>query len=126
MSDFREFFGPSDIVEFITTSESYQNEGTEGVKVLRLFETTSQQTWLIATSRNLYCIVDDRRRPRAQLRWAMPLSEARAGPIRIHDAARQYRDQAGLLDIGRRRDWIYTKRLFRDKDVISAVRELIA
>jgi hypothetical protein len=73
MSDFREFCQQNDVVNLITTSAAYENEDTEGAKVLRLFETMTQQTWLIATSHKLYCIVDDRRFPRAQMRWAMPL-----------------------------------------------------
>ena len=43
MSDFREFCQQNDVVNLITTSAAYENEDTEGAKVLRLFETMTNR-----------------------------------------------------------------------------------
>jgi hypothetical protein len=123
---FRDFLSDSEIIDSVATSTAYSGEGTAQAKALLLFTTSTQQTWLIATTARLYCVVDDRRLPTPQMRWAMPLSEARTGPIVTREAAERYRNQAGLLNIGKRLNWIYTKRLFLDRDVVDAVRELIA
>jgi len=121
MSDFRDFLNVDDVKKLVTTSVNYKNEDTDKARTLLLFRTSTQQTWLIATSLRLYCALDDRRKPNATIQWSMPIAEARTATI----SEREYRDRTGLLDIGKRTNWLYTKGLFERTDVIEAVRNLV-
>jgi hypothetical protein len=122
MSDFREFLNPEQIKDSITKSKAYEDEGVQDTRALLIFSTQTQQTWLVASTRRLYCILDDRRRPTAGIQWTMSLPEARKGPIE----SREYRGRTGFLDIGRRRDWLYSKNLFSQNGVVRAVESLLS
>jgi hypothetical protein len=121
MSDFRDFLGRDEVKNLITTSVNYQNEDPGQARPLLIFKTFNQQTWLIATDRRIYCVLDDRRKAAARMQWSMAISGARAAQIRRKD----YRGRTGLLDIGEKKNWLYSEDLFREIDVVEAVKKLI-
>jgi hypothetical protein len=121
MRDFRDFLNVDDVKKLVATSVNYEGEDPNEARTLLLFTTSTQQTWLIATSRRLYCALDDRRKPNATVQWSMPIVEARTAAI----SKKEYRDRTGLLDIGKRTNWLYTKGLFKRTDVIEGVRNFI-
>ena len=85
---------------------------------------SKQRTWIAATPRKVFCILDGdntRRRDRL-IQWTMPLDDRLAIKMRPRDSMRA----TGLVDIGRRRNWLYTKRLFKGgKTVEQELAELI-
>ncbi len=74
---------------------------------LLIFQTKKQQTWLISTNRQLFCILDDEdtRRSRKLIQWRISLDEAE--PIIV----RFYKPDVGLINIGKHENWLYSVRL---------------
>jgi hypothetical protein len=77
---------------------------------VNIFRTKKQRTWLAATKTSLFCVLDgDKTRERNRLiQWRMALEDVQ--PIRARE--RSEAKLTGLLDIGRRRNWLYSRRLF--------------
>lgn len=77
----------------------------------------------MASGRQLFCILDDER-TRASgrlIQWHMGLDDAT--PVR----ARPYKSGSGLLDIGQRRNWLYSTELYPvPGELEDAVERLLA
>jgi hypothetical protein len=87
-----------------------------------LFQTHLQRTWLVATNRNLFCILDDERtRSSGKLiQWRLPLETAT--PISTGVSKKGQ----GLVSIGPRRNWLYSMSLHPDADaLVDQITELI-
>lgn len=78
---------------------------------LLLFKTSKQHTWLVFGDSQIVCILDDAntREANSMLQWALPYEKAK--PI---SARRISGKAAGRVDIGTRRNWLYSPRLFSD------------
>lgn len=122
MSDFRDFLTEAAVKRHISASVNYKGESPKSAKSLLIFRTSTQQTWLISTPVRLYCILDDRRKADAHIQWSMPIGRARSASLRKKD----YREKTGMVDIGERKNYLYTKELFSDSDIISELKELIS
>jgi hypothetical protein len=108
-------------VKRLIDETSGSGERSEGAVLI--YKTQKQHTWLVATYLKLYCIVDDfnRRKSRDLIQWSMLLHEA--NPIKITDSGKP---NSGFLNIGRRKDWYYSKRLFpTDGALVQAIKRLI-
>lgn len=98
---------------------------------LLIFDTKLQKTWLLASNRQLYCVLDDVRKEKPRVQWAMPREElVSANEVSVHLLAREQKkersEQTGVLEIGRRpRSWLYSKRLFGKASIEQQVRDLI-
>jgi len=89
---------------------------------LLIFETKNQHTWLLATRKQLFCVLDDQdtRFSGRLIQWHIPLNDAQP----VH--ARSYKKTAGLLDIGKHANWLYSTALFSDpKKLKEAVLNLL-
>ncbi len=93
------------------TESTADGDGPIGDPLL-LFQTSQQKTWLVRTPQNLVCLLDDERtRAKGRLvQWLLPTSLA--SPVR----ARAHKATAGLLDIGPRRNWLYSTDLHPHPD----------
>lgn len=83
-----------------------------------------QQVWLAASTTTIYCIIDDARNAASGkfIQWRMPLRPMPA--ISAHGTSRL--DRAGLLHIGKRQNWLYSKEHFTTPRAIErAVKKLI-
>ena len=71
-----------------------------------LFQTSTQRTWLAASSHHLFCLLDDEktRTSRRLIQWRLLHKDA--GLIAVHPG-----DPLGTVDIGPRRKWLYSARL---------------
>jgi hypothetical protein len=129
---FRKFLSEDEIKSFVArrTNEMANSlyhppsgpdvgEDPSALMALLIFSTSKQQTWLAADSLNISCVLDDRRKEEPTLRWF--LSKQEEIPIVVRD----YSPDSGLLDIGHRKDWLYSKQLFRGVDIVAAVQRLI-
>lgn len=72
-----------------------------------LFKTKRQRTWLVTTDRRLFCILDDENTQASGrlIQWRILLEEA--NPI----SAIPHKPTVGLINIGERRNWLYSRRL---------------
>jgi hypothetical protein len=85
------------------------------VDQLLLFETPRQHTWVIATSRQLVCILDDEntRATGRLIQWRLPLDQAT--PIRARTSERGN----AVVDIGTKRSWLYSRHLHSDEQLLE-------
>jgi hypothetical protein len=84
-------------------------------KTFLLFQTARQQTWLLITGKQVFCILDDER-TRASgrvLQWRLPLDKAL--PVRA------YVTEKGncVVDIGEKRRWLYSPELHPDTKALE-------
>lgn len=104
----------------------FENERDTAVRQLRIFKTDRQETWLIATPGRVYCLLDDERTQRDDtlIQWRQEVTNLPL-PVGTRPSARY--ETLGLLDIGDRQNWLYSKNLFADpEDLEARVAELIS
>lgn len=82
-----------------------------------IFRTKKQRTWFAVTSSHLYCVLDDEKTAAGgrRIQWIMPLGDA--DPVNVRDRPGK---ATGLVDVGRRRNWLYSKRLHPSPSVMKA------
>ena len=119
------FYSKKDILDLFKEAERaklmLKNEVIQDA--LLIFQTTKQQTWLISSNFHLYCLLDDEqtRKKGNMMQWRMRHGEALA-----FIEAQPYKEKTGLLHIGNRRNWLYSKALFPSMEGIEiAVKQLI-
>ncbi|MDO8727088.1 MAG: hypothetical protein Q7J35_13550 [Candidatus Methanoperedens sp.] len=122
----RDFFSMPDIIEFVKNSGNYTDDNLKKARALKIFQTSKQQTWLVSTDKAIYCILDDNRKDKPIVRWSNPKSVILTdNTISIEIKERDYSEKSGLLSIGKRMDWLYTKKLFKGSDIKKEIKNLI-
>lgn len=128
--DERPLLSEDEIKASIATSVNYKLDGSDpdSASALRIFATRRQNTWLVATPKRLYCILDDVRKPQPHMNWSIGrdslLGNDRALAFDI--TSRSKSDRLGLVDIGpKHKDWYFSKSLFAAQPVEDAIRNLI-
>ncbi len=68
---------PGDIAGYVVHSKNFRSgeEQLEGAATLLFFQTRKQRTWLVATDQRVYCVLDDRRKPKPHINWAISRSK---------------------------------------------------
>ncbi|MDF9798255.1 hypothetical protein OKW21_003518 [Catalinimonas alkaloidigena] len=115
------FFTREGIREIINDSELV-GKGEQVVDEILIFRTSQQRTWLVATEKHLFCILDDEdtRASGKVIQWKLALKES--SPV----SAGLYKARTGLLNIGPKKGWLYSKALYnRPQELEQAVSELI-
>ncbi len=105
------FFTKEGIVQLIENSGLIVHD-EHVVGQLLLFYTKKQRTWLVATNRYLFCILDDDKTKATGklIQWRISLDKAHPIEVRAHKA------KVGLVSIGERRNWLYSRRLHPTTD----------
>ncbi|MEI7444666.1 MAG: hypothetical protein WCK28_07240 [Burkholderiales bacterium] len=115
------FFTRAGIEDIVRSSGTIQATDTV-VQAFPIFSTSRQQTWLAFTKQKVICLLDDEttRNSGRIIQWLLPREHAT--PIE----ARPHRSFTGLLDIGPRRDWLYSTSLFpTPESLVSEVRRAL-
>jgi len=123
-----EFKSPEEIVELIRTSAECdsQQEDIASAEALLIFQTSKQQTWLVATRSRLYCVIDDLNKSFTRVQWAISADTLVAGDtLAVEITTRSRSGRTGLLNIGPRRNWLFSKKLFPLEGPETKVKELI-
>jgi len=98
---------------------------------LLIFDTRLQRTWLLASNRRLYCVLDDVRKEKPGVQWTMLREElVSENEVSVYLQVREQKkgksEKTGVLAIGSRpRSWLYSKWLFQKGSLEQQVRELI-
>jgi hypothetical protein len=124
----RELFKQDEIIQFISTAQDFdvQREHIENAGALLLFQTLQQQTWLVATSERLYCVLDDIRRSEPEIRWTMSKTELLTDDnVDVDITTREGSENSGRINIGKHTGWLYSKALFSTVPVEEAIKALI-
>jgi hypothetical protein len=106
MHDEHGFFTQDGLRHLIDESGLVEN-GESVKRTLLIFSTANQRTWLVATGRQLFCILDDEKtRSSARLiQWRMPLLNA--SPVSVSTSSRGN----PVVHIGTRKNWLYSTSL---------------
>lgn len=101
---------------------------SQGPEALTIFKTRKQTTRLEKSVSTLQCYLADERPDREGVQWKMPIGQARelAKGGKITARLRKGASRAGYLDIGPRRNWLYSTKLFPiPEKLVEAVKKLI-
>lgn len=123
-----EFKSPTQIIQAVSESPDFdtRSESIDNAEPVLIFQTSRQQTWIVATAARLYCVLDDLRRSISPVRWSISKGNLVADrKVTVKISARDSNDRVGLLDIGGRRNWLYSKKLFTSKSIEEEVQDLI-
>ena len=121
----------SDVFKLFTEREIEEllasQAGAVAQETLLLFRTRNQRTWLIRGSDDwLYCVLDSRKSQASgrMVQWRMQIQPGIN--IRVREKSRYA--SSGLVDIGKRQNWLYSKqRLHPDPAALEAkIRALIS
>lgn len=127
------FRSEPDIRNYLKTSKNFEAdlESPDNSETLLIFQTSKQQTWLVATARRLYCILDDIREKKPHINWSIQKTELVDGTnvildINTHETRKKHKT-IGCVDVGpNHKNWLYTKLLFEKQDITSSIKALIA
>jgi len=114
-----EFISPAELKEYVA-----DRLNKPVIDALLIFGTKKQHTWLVTTSGQLHCILDSKNTWTAGrlLQWSMSTS----GAINVKARKRSRYKNSGLVDIGRRQNWLYSLRLFASPDdLVSQIEALL-
>lgn len=109
----------------LTSGETLDKAGT-----LIFFKTQRQQTWLLVSNKNLYCILDDIQTDNAEIRWQMTKADlfdnSKNFKLKIKIIS-EYKEKSGLIDFGANHpNWLYSKDLYQSAEKLRTdIEELI-
>lgn len=121
------FRSESEIKKWIVKSRNYQGEDTSIAKSFLYFSTSKQRTYLVATNKRLYCILDDSRKEKPHINWSMPRKDVLDNNrLMFSITTRDKSNKTGLADIGiKHKNWLFSKELFSSSDIESSMKEFI-
>ena len=109
-----------------------KEEDPKTAATLRFFQTRRQQTWLVATSRRLYCILDDMGRVEPHINWSIGKRDLidDKGALVIELTTKDTKKgskKSRLIDFGpNHQNWYYSTKLFTTEQLIKqAVQDLV-
>lgn len=126
---YREFYSESQIRDCITSSKNFisEKEDYNNAKLLLIFETLKQKTWLVTTEIRLYCVLDDIRKPSPNINWSLGKDKLISDNNIVLDIKSKDKNKTtGLVDLGsNHKNWLYSKRLFENYDIENSVKQLL-
>lgn len=124
-----DFKSVDEIVDLVRSQTRFDPavEVKSAAEALLIFQTSKQQTWLVATSAGLYCVLDDLGKGFTRVQWAISSKHlVSGGTLTASISARDESERTGLLDVNERRNWLFSKKLFTAKGIEASVRDLIS
>lgn len=120
--DYRSFLSFDEIKAELRKSGKYRDQPSElaDARGMLIFSTSKQQTWLIATSHRLYCVIDDKRESKPEMRWSIRIDGGRNIDIESED----YSEHSGQLHLAAHRV-LFSKKLFTDTNPIHRIDRII-
>jgi len=104
-----------------SSRSSSANADGKDLRLMLLFATPTQRSWLVVDGLSLFCVLDDLRKEEPTVKWLA--KQADAHPVK---ANYDQSPTSGILHLGTHaREWLYSKDLFQDRDVVDAVRQFI-
>lgn len=115
----RDYYSEEQIIKYTELSKNFDPllEKLDNATALLFFQTSKQQTWLVSTNKNIYCILDDNREDKPHINWSISKKELFNSEINIRD----YSEELGQFDIGSEKNWLYSKKLFKNSDIKNSI-----
>lgn len=120
----RDYYSRDKIIQFVKNSKKFDStlEELDQSAALLIFQTSKQQTWLVSTKKRLYCILDDNRETEPHINWSI------SNDLKFEINVRDYPEEKsiGLIEIGEKKNWLYSKKLFKKQDIKTSIFLLIS
>jgi hypothetical protein len=121
-----DFKSRDEIVDVLRNSGTATGDDLASAETLLIFQTSSQQTWLVATNRALYCVLDDLNKNSTNVQWAVSSADLhRVGDHLAEVSALDKNDRVGLLNVGKHTNWLYSKKLFANDNVVNRLSRMV-
>lgn len=126
------FCNVTEIREVIQTSKNYAaHDGTPPTMAgaLLIYQTQRQQTWVVATRKRLYFILDDLSYAEPKVQWSGRIERFTGGDGRILPDMKTWQvdAQTGSVQIAEDTgEWLYSSKLFTLDPVGEQIRRLIS
>ncbi|MEM7206019.1 MAG: P-loop NTPase fold protein [Planctomycetota bacterium] len=124
LTDRAGFFTGSGVERLLVDSGELEH-GEAVVGKLLLFRTATQRTWLVATNRRMFCLLDDDRTRQHErvIQWHTPIASFATVEPRAYVSPKG----RNVIDVGRNAPWLYSTKLHPDpRQLESDVRALAA
>ncbi|NNG44979.1 hypothetical protein HJP15_18995 [Pseudoalteromonas sp. NEC-BIFX-2020_002] len=97
-------------------------------KILKIFETSKQRTYLINDGSMVYCVLDDVRNNQPKLVWKTPRNAfLRHGKLNVKLNPRDKTKNTGVIDLGNQhKNWLYSKRLIKPEELKDSFSKFIS
>jgi hypothetical protein len=94
-------------------------------RMLNIFKTTKQRTYLVVKGRFVYCVLDDIREKYPKVAWVAPKkSIVKDGKLKLNPRSKT--ENTGVIDLGKQhKDWLYTKELFGNASIEEQLKGLL-
>jgi hypothetical protein len=130
---YRDFYSDAGIIECIRYSKHFNSESEtpSRASILLIFQTASQQTWLVATPLRLYVILDDIGKERPKVIRSIPKRRLFDKDyelileITTQQRLRNYSEGVGGLKLGTYRSLLFSHKLFPESPPDEGVRTLL-
>ncbi|MHC9419868.1 hypothetical protein ACYZX9_14865 [Sphingomonas citri] len=123
----RSFYSEEKILQFISSDRRTRGFKLARAKMLLIFDTSKQRTWLVADDKHLHCVSDWSREPEPKLRWSIGRSKiVKNDRISLDIGTADHTGDIGYVRIDGKKPRFYSKRLFTDKPIGEVIRELLA
>lgn len=105
------------------------SENLDDTHHLIFFKTRRQQTWLVATNQNLYCVLDDISLNTFDIKWNISKQNLidQDKVILTISVVSEYSENSGKINFGERhKGWLYSKSIFKEpKELKQAIHNLL-
>jgi len=83
------------------------------IRELVVFDTSKQQTTLLATSQGIECYLENKKQSQKEKQWTLSKNDCMGVLKRKnYNVNPGYKANTGLFSIGHRTNWLYSKKLF--------------
>lgn len=122
------FRSEEEIKSYISNSKKYKQENPSDAKLLKIFSTSKQRTYLVITDKMIYCILDDARKNKPHLNWSKTRDNFFDGKnLTVAVTTREKSTTTGLVDFGSdHKNWLFTKSLFKDISIENKLKSLLS
>ncbi len=124
---YRDLFPEDGIIDAVKESRRFEGHADMIGCAQRIFVTQRQQTWLVVIGECLYCVLDDVRGPSPRVQWSAPMASivSSEGEMLLSLDVQPKSLRTVAIDLGRRRRWLATKRIFGNGDVGAGIAEFL-
>ncbi|ROO76018.1 hypothetical protein EDB69_0694 [Vibrio crassostreae] len=96
------------------------------VRLLNIFKTSKQRTYLAVKGNFVYCVLDDARESKPKVMWVAPkktlINNGKLVKLNLRDKT----ENTGIIDLGKQhKDWLYSKKLFKNSSIEKELKKTI-